>query len=160
MRSFVTALLLVASIPSGLAQNTGTLAGCVFDADTGEPLIGANVWVSEIERGAIADIDGCYLIHEVPVGMYTVRFCSAGFDTQVVSQVEIVWGRTRTLDPMLEPSRRDWCGLVHCSEEPLLTNDIYTVRQYFNEGGGRRLGWSCCPLSGNDVLLSNLPVER
>ena len=64
MRLLLLALLAVTAsaqpdeAPEPLAVE---LVGYVYDADVGEPLAGANVWIASLERGAAADIEGRYV---------------------------------------------------------------------------------------------------
>ena len=100
-RSAFFAVLFVLLVAPARAQDTGTLTGRVTDAQTGETLIGANVFLPEIRRGAATDLEGIYVISDLPVGTYTVRFSSAGFGASEITDVEIEAGRTATLDAAL-----------------------------------------------------------
>ena len=93
----LVAALVVLAAPAR-AQGTAVLAGTVVDGDTGETLIGANVFVEELATGAASDLDGNYRIARLPAGTYTVRFSYAGFATQRVTDVRLVAGQTQTLD--------------------------------------------------------------
>lgn len=53
------------------------LKGQVFD-DEKQPVIGANVYITELEIGAITDVNGKYSI-EIPNGNYTVSISYVGF---------------------------------------------------------------------------------
>ncbi|MEE8596669.1 MAG: carboxypeptidase-like regulatory domain-containing protein, partial [bacterium] len=50
----------------------GKIAGKVIDAETGEPLIGADVIVEGSELGAATDEIGEYTVLYVPVGTYRI----------------------------------------------------------------------------------------
>ncbi|MEL6820877.1 MAG: carboxypeptidase-like regulatory domain-containing protein [Calditrichota bacterium] len=54
------------------AGTTGKIVGIITDKDTGEPLIGANVVVDGRPLGSTTDIDGSFLILNVPPGRYTL----------------------------------------------------------------------------------------
>jgi hypothetical protein len=47
-------------------QGRGSIRGLVRDEVTREPLIGANVFIQEINAGAATDVDGRFLIEGVP----------------------------------------------------------------------------------------------
>ena len=64
--STVVLLLLFALPGVAYAQNTGKLSGRVTDADTGDPLIGANVYLPAVQRGAATDIDDWLCSDGVP----------------------------------------------------------------------------------------------
>ncbi|WP_433813496.1 TonB-dependent receptor [Flavobacterium johnsoniae] len=53
------------------------LTGQIFD-DTKQPVIGANVYIKELEVGAVTDVNGKFSI-EIPNGNYTVTVSYVGF---------------------------------------------------------------------------------
>ncbi|GAA3780613.1 TonB-dependent receptor [Flavobacterium ginsengiterrae] len=59
------------------AKKKSKLTGQILD-DTRQPVIGANVYIKELEVGAITDINGKYSI-EIPNGDYTVSVSYIGF---------------------------------------------------------------------------------
>ena len=59
----------------------GKIAGRVVEAETGDPLIGATVYIEEISQGAVVAPDGSYAIINVAPGVYTVRASMIGFGT-------------------------------------------------------------------------------
>ena len=68
---------------SVMAGTTGKIAGTVRDAQTGEPLIGANVVLKGTGMGAATDMDGYFYIINVPIGEYTVEVSMIGYQTVV-----------------------------------------------------------------------------
>ena len=92
----VVALLMISFPQIALAQQTGTIAGTVVDARTGEGLIGANVIVDNTLLGAAAEADGNFTIDAVPVGSYTVRARFIGF-REVVEEVSVTAHATATV---------------------------------------------------------------
>ncbi len=96
-------LLLVPGL--ALAQ-TGTLSGTITDAESGDPLPGANVLIVETASGAAADIDGNYTITGIPTGSYTVRVTFIGFKSS--EQAYSLSSGSNTLDVALAP---DYTGL-------------------------------------------------
>ncbi|MDX1529968.1 MAG: TonB-dependent receptor [Rhodothermales bacterium] len=91
---------LFALAPSAFAQ-TGTLAGTVVDRETGETLIGVNVLIESLGTGAATGIDGDYRIAGLEPGAYDVRFSYLGYQTQVVTGVEVNAGETKRVDVAL-----------------------------------------------------------
>jgi hypothetical protein len=59
---------------------TGTLKGVVTDYTTGEPIIGAYVYISNDFRSK-ADLDGNYEIKDLPYGDYTLTVSMFSYDT-------------------------------------------------------------------------------
>ncbi len=50
--------------------NRGTIKGIVIDAESGEPVVGANVFLVGTTLGAATDMEGNYIIANVPAGKY------------------------------------------------------------------------------------------
>ncbi len=104
MRLFLTLCLLAAALlgASGAhAQATGILSGTVVDAESGETLIGANVFIASLERGGATDLDGNYRITGLPAGSYDVQYSFAGLVDQTVTGVQITAGQTTTINVQL-----------------------------------------------------------
>ncbi len=76
----------------------GKLSGKVVDADTREPLIGANVILVNSEAGAATNIDGEYFILNITPGTYSVKFSYVGYAPKTVQEVRVVAGITYELN--------------------------------------------------------------
>ena len=57
---------------------TGTLDGRVVDAETGEPLAGAHVWLVDLGLGDVVAGDGQFAVPLLPTGRYVVAGVSRG----------------------------------------------------------------------------------
>ncbi len=81
----------------------GTITGTVTDAETGEPLPGANVVVSSpsVQTGAATRTDGAYMVQNVPPGTYTVTVSYIGYGQKVLTDVQVTAGQTTKLDVSL-----------------------------------------------------------
>ncbi len=88
---------------SVMAGTTGKIAGTVRDAQTGEPLIGANVVLKGTGMGAATDMDGYFYIINVPIGEYTVEVSMIGYQTVVHPGVKVYLDQTTKLDFKLRP---------------------------------------------------------
>ena len=86
------------------AQNRSRIAGTVRDASTGEPLAAANIIVEGTYLGAAADMQGRYMIINVPVGKYRLRATMIGYETQVQTNVIVSADRITEIDFGLNPS--------------------------------------------------------
>ena len=76
------ALLLVFFGIAAAVAGTGYINGIVGDAKTGERLAGANVLVVGTGKGAVTDLNGRFLILNLPPGSYTIRATFIGYKTE------------------------------------------------------------------------------
>ncbi len=76
-------LLLLALSLGNFALAQRTVRGTVTDAETGEPLIGANVLVVGTSTGTITDLDGSFSL-EVPEGAAALEISYTGYQTMRV----------------------------------------------------------------------------
>lgn len=124
---FVLTLPLLATFlfsTSLLAQTIGKIIGRVTDAETGEPLVGAQVTVEGTLLGNITDADGEYFIINVPIGLQSVTASFIGYRSVTVRDERILAGQTTTIDFQLEPTVVEIEGLIVQGErEPLVPRD-------------------------------------
>jgi outer membrane receptor protein involved in Fe transport len=124
-------LVTVALSPHLVAGTTGKISGTVTDAKKGEPLIGANVVVSGTRLGATVDLDGYFLILNVPPGSYEIQFRLIGYRTHVIKQVQVTADNTTKLDVSMEEDVVTTDEVVVTAEKPVvqinLTSTIATV---------------------------------
>ena len=94
LRFFLAVVVVVQMIPlaSTFAAN-GTVEGVVRDAQTGDPLPGANVTLVKTSLGASTDINGKYTIRDVAPRAYTLRATYIGYNVKEV-QIEVRDGQT------------------------------------------------------------------
>jgi len=75
--AFLVLFMSVLSL-TGLAQNKYTLSGYMRDAENGEGLIGATVYVDEIASGTVTNVYGFYSI-SLPEGTYNITYNFLGY---------------------------------------------------------------------------------
>jgi len=91
-------LLLLITFQSFSEQQRYTLRGSVRDASNGEYLTGVNIFIPEIDGGAVTDIDGKYSIR-LNEGEYTLIFSFIGYQR---FERKIVMDTDKTLDVLLK----------------------------------------------------------
>ena len=74
-----TAFLMILGMSTFLMAQEGSVSGRVTDAQTGDPLVGANVLVVGTNLGAATDINGEYSISRVPAGAQRLNANYIGF---------------------------------------------------------------------------------
>lgn len=85
-------LSLLFSIPV-LAQSS--LSGKVFDAD-GNPIIGATVQILSLQKGALTDVDGSYIIKNLPQKKLKVKATTIGYKAE--TKTIHITGKTTTFN--------------------------------------------------------------
>ena len=91
LTALVAAGLLLLAVPAR-AQSTATLQGTVTDAQ-GAAVPGVTVTARNaatgVERSTVTDVRGSYQLASLPVGMFRVQATAPGFQTQVVSDLQL-----------------------------------------------------------------------
>jgi len=118
-------------IPSLIFAQTGTIKGKVVDANTGDPLPGANVLVQGMEVGAATDVDGNYTISGVPIGTRTVMARFIGYKTQIKT-VDVAAGTVTEVnfelqETVLQLDEIVVTGAGVASEKKRLGNTVATI---------------------------------
>lgn len=96
------ALLAFTAMEARGQASMGRISGMVVDAETGDPLIGATVVVVGLELGAMADLEGAYLIRNVPAGLHTVRVSMIGYAAKRVTEIQVDPGRVSRINITVE----------------------------------------------------------
>ncbi len=69
--------------PADAVQDCGlTVSGKVLDHDTREALVGATVYIPELDRATVSDAYGNYHFHQLCQGAYTLRVTYVGYDRE------------------------------------------------------------------------------
>ncbi|NNM16590.1 MAG: carboxypeptidase-like regulatory domain-containing protein, partial [Bacteroidia bacterium] len=68
------------------AQEKYTISGYIKDAQNGEILLGSNVYVSEIQNGAVSNVYGFYSI-TLEAGEYNIRYSYTGYNSKSIKLI-------------------------------------------------------------------------
>ncbi len=98
--TFAILLFSLLIVRARAAQN-GTVQGSVRDSQTGEALPGANMLLLGTSMGAASDLNGNFVIRNVPPGSYRMRATYVGYNARTVDVV-IKDGEAVTLDLKLD----------------------------------------------------------
>ena len=82
---------------SGNDNQTGSLAGHVVDAESGQPVGWTTVVIEELERARVSDAEGYFFFANVPPGAYVLQSLHVGYH-EARFEVEVVAGDTTHVD--------------------------------------------------------------
>ncbi len=99
-RIIVTLIFVTNFLSAGVA---GKIMGTVNDAETGQALIGVNVIIEGTAMGAATDVDGNYVVLNIPPGIYNVIVSMMGYTRYQISNVQVEIDLTTTLYFALTP---------------------------------------------------------
>ena len=120
--TFFTAFLLTMTLQ---AQTGGKISGKITDSRTSEPLPGANVVIEGTTIGSSSDLEGDYVILNVPPAVYTVNISFIGYKRSQVRDVRVSSGFTVKLDIALEEGEIELEPVIVQGERtPLIRKDL------------------------------------
>lgn len=102
---------------------TGKLVGSVQDITTKEPLIGVNVMLDGTNIGAATNIDGQFIILNIPPGRYTVSASMIGYSKVTQKDVEIFIDRTTQISFKLQDESIQMEQVVVVAQRPPVVKD-------------------------------------
>lgn len=100
MVGFLSVILL--SSQEVFSQNTGTITGTVLDGLSNTTLPGASILIDGTQIGTASDIDGRFVLSNVPVGTVNLRVTYLGYLDEQTS-VELASGETENITVILIP---------------------------------------------------------
>jgi len=103
---------------------TGKLSGTIKDAQTGEPLVGANVIIEGTNFGAATNVNGEYVILNISPGRYNVKFSFIGYETTLMQDVSITVDQTTFLQITLNPQSIQVDEIIVTARTPLIQKDV------------------------------------
>ncbi|MDG3582120.1 TonB-dependent receptor [Galbibacter pacificus] len=80
MKQIVLSILFI-SITSIIYAQNSKLQGTVTDADNGQPIPFANIYLPQLEKGTNTDENGTYVLENVPKGNYKIVVSTIGYKT-------------------------------------------------------------------------------
>ena len=120
LRVIPCAAILFFLLPTSLVADTkGKLSGRILDKK-GEPLLAANILIVGSSMGAMTDLEGYFVVINVPPGTYDVRISSIGYQTKIVQQLRISAGQTTTLNESLPEEVIESQEVIITADRPLV----------------------------------------
>ncbi|SHG51925.1 TonB-dependent receptor [Flagellimonas flava] len=141
-----TILVITLFISSLSFSQTGVIKGIVLDKQSENPLEGATVELldMEIATGVITDLNGRFLLKNVPIGRQSLRISYIGFESSYIPNIDVTTGKDVVLNLTLQESFNALNEVVITSNSNLdrPKNKMATVsaRQFGIEEVGRFSG--------------------
>lgn len=126
----ISILLLVFWIAqSVIAGNTGKIAGHVSDANSGEPIPGANIVIKGTYLGAAADLNGDFYIINIPPGTYDVECTVVGYQKVVMKGVHVESDQTTIVNFKVREQTLTMNETIEVvAERPMVQKDLTATK--------------------------------
>lgn len=97
-------ILTVMALPQAKGETTATgrIVGKIVGAENGEPIIGASVMLEGTRLGAAANLNGDFVINNVPFGSYRMIVSAIGRTTMMIEAVTVNANQPSRMDLALE----------------------------------------------------------
>lgn len=140
----LAAMMLLLMVSSAQMTEFGKIRGKVTNAKTGDPVPSAPIQIDNTSMGALTDVNGEYIIINVPPGKYSLTCKPQGFVKKQVADLTVTAGQTTTQDFALEATAIDigLCQEVVVDKDELKITETSRTRQF----------------SSNEILKSQVGV--
>lgn len=109
-----------------MSQITQTIRGKVIDQETETALIGASIFIPNLEKGINTDAAGRFKLESVPIGRYSIVVSYIGYDDKTLANIRVESGKETVLNiPMTEKAFE--------SEEVVIVADQKNKQEALNE---------------------------
>ncbi len=123
IKLLIVALLLC--LPAFMfAQSAGKLVGVVTDKSSGEALPGVNVLIDGTTYGAATDVDGFFVILNIPVGVYDVRANFIGYSDVVITGIRVSASTTTEANFEMDEASVQGQAVVVTATKPLVEKHV------------------------------------
>ena len=120
----LAALMVLCTAPALWAAETGKIAGKMADAASGEAVPSVNIALIGTTMGATTDANGDYFILNIPVGVYSVRVTSLGYETQNITGVQLLLDQTYELNLRLKETVLQGQEVTVVAERDVVKRDV------------------------------------
>jgi hypothetical protein len=134
------------------AQATGKVAGVVTDSETGEALVGVNVYLDGTSLGSASDEDGYYVILGVPSGDYTIIAEYVGYNKMTVEGMRVSASVTTNQDFAMTSTALQLEDVVIYAQRDLIQKNVTSSLAVLEAGDIQQL-----PIRGITNLIALQP---
>ncbi|NQV15935.1 carboxypeptidase-like regulatory domain-containing protein, partial [bacterium] len=106
--------------------------GRIIALETDEALVGSNVMLTGTRYGAAADINGDYIIINLPAGIYEMKANMIGYSNAIIQNIEVTHGLTTRIDIVLSPEALEGEEITIYANKPLIQKDITYSSHFLN----------------------------
>ncbi|MCI0750824.1 MAG: carboxypeptidase-like regulatory domain-containing protein, partial [Flammeovirgaceae bacterium] len=153
--------LLLLFVSAAAAQNT--ITGKVTDADDQKPLPGAYVFIPDLKKMSVTDLEGNYQIQDLPKGKFLVEFKFIGYNTiiETITVDGFTEANVSLTGSVTELQELVVTGISHSSE--LHTNPIPVVtidQQFLTESSSTNLIESISMKNGIAAISTGVAISK
>jgi outer membrane receptor protein involved in Fe transport len=102
----------------------GKISGHIIDKESGKPLPGVNVLVEGTSSGAATDLNGDYVILNMPPGNYSLQVSYIGYATQLVQGLRVNIDQTTRQNISLFTEALEGEEVIVLAERPMVQKDL------------------------------------
>ncbi len=106
------------------AGSYGTIAGKVYDQESGQPLLGANIILQGTQRGAISDSDGRFLLTQIIPGKYILEVRYIGYTSLILQNVMVTADYRTNVDLELTQGVITGPSILVTAKRPLIQKNV------------------------------------
>jgi len=128
---FILCIIIFSSL-SLQAGVSGKISGRVVDAETGEPIPGANIIVVGKSLGAATNLDGYFYIINLTPGQYALEASFIGYQSQRQTGIKVQSDLTSKVNFKLSSSIMELETIEIIAEKPPIQKDLTASQQGFS----------------------------
>ncbi len=132
LKYILTIYILFFSCLSLYAGISGKISGRVVDAETGEPIPGANIIVVNKSLGAATDLEGYFYILNLAPGQYSIEVSFIGYQTQRQTRILVQSDLTSKVNFKLSSAIMELETIEIIATKPLIQKDLTASQQGFS----------------------------
>ncbi|MBI5472515.1 MAG: TonB-dependent receptor [Ignavibacteriae bacterium] len=117
-------LALLLCTPTAWSGTTGKISGEVKDSQTGEAIVGASVMLQGTTLGAATNLDGYFVILNIPPGKYNLAASAVGYAKKTVTGVSVSVDLTTNQNFQLASEAVQAEEVVVTAEKPVVKKDL------------------------------------